>query len=62
MRWLTKVDRRGRVTLPKTMRDELGIKPGDGFDFGIAEKGRVVVTRRSDGLSFLLVVPDREAA
>ena len=62
MRWVAKVDKRGRVTLPKTMRDELGIKPGDDFDFGVVGKGRVAVTRRSDGLTFVLVVRDREAA
>ena len=62
MRWAAKVDKRGRVTLPKAMRDELGIKPGDDFDFAVVEKGRVAVTRRSDGLTFALVVRNMEAA
>jgi hypothetical protein len=44
------------------MRDELGIKLGDDFDSVIAEKGKLAVTRRSDGLTFMLAARDKKAA
>ncbi len=53
-----KIDKRGRVTLPKAMRDELGIRKGEDFDFAVIEK-RIFVTRRSDQLTFeMVVLPD----
>ena len=50
-----RVDKRGRVTLPKAMRDEFGIRTGDDFDFRVIEK-RIMVTRRSDQLTFEMIV------
>jgi antitoxin PrlF len=37
------VTRKGQVTIPKPVRDRLGIKPGTKIDFEIAEDGRVFV-------------------
>jgi antitoxin PrlF len=34
------VTRKGQVTIPKPVRDRLGIKPGSKLDFEIAEDGR----------------------
>ena len=39
--------RKGQVTIPKPIRDRLGIKPGSKVDFEIAEDGRVYL-RRAD--------------
>ena len=61
MKWKAKVDKRGRVTLPKAMRDELGIRPGDDFDFHLVDR-RVFVIRRSDRLTFEFVVLPEQAA
>jgi AbrB family looped-hinge helix DNA binding protein len=32
---------KGQVTLPKRLRDHLGLKPGSDVDFELAEDGRV---------------------
>ena len=34
------VTRKGQVTIPKPVRDRLGIKPGSKLDFDIADDGR----------------------
>ena len=34
---------RGQTTVPKEVRDHLGLKPGDRLRFGIQEDGRVVI-------------------
>lgn len=36
---------KGQVTIPKRIRDSLGLKPGDGVDFMLGENGDVVVRR-----------------
>lgn len=36
---------KGQVTIPKRVRDALGLKPGDGVDFVLDERGEVVVRR-----------------
>jgi antitoxin PrlF len=39
-----KVSEKGQVTIPKPLRDQLGIRVGDALDFE-AEEGRIVVTK-----------------
>jgi AbrB family looped-hinge helix DNA binding protein len=39
----TQVTRKGQVTIPKKVRDFLGIKPGTAVDFALAPDGRVVL-------------------
>jgi len=39
------VTRKGQVTIPKPVRDRLGIKPGSKVDFEIAEDGRAFLRR-----------------
>jgi AbrB family looped-hinge helix DNA binding protein len=46
---------KGQVTIPKQIRDALGLKPGATVDFAVNEHGQVVIhradetkTRRSD--------------
>lgn len=34
---------KGQVTIPKKVRDALGLSPGDGVEFGVNEDGQVVV-------------------
>jgi AbrB family looped-hinge helix DNA binding protein len=36
---------KGQVTIPKRVRDALGLKPGDEVDFEINNLGQVVVSR-----------------
>jgi antitoxin PrlF len=43
----TTVSEKGQVTIPKALRDRLGIRPGAILDFE-AEDGRLVATRRQD--------------
>jgi antitoxin PrlF len=38
---MTKMTTKGQVTIPKRLRDYLGLKPGSDVDFEIAEDGRV---------------------
>lgn len=49
---------KGQVTIPKRVRDALGLKPGDGVDFMLDELGRVVL-RRADRLHPVEAGPDR---
>jgi antitoxin PrlF len=39
----TTVTTKGQVTIPKTVRDRLGIVPGNAVDFELAADGRVVL-------------------
>ncbi|ESW79224.1 AbrB/MazE/SpoVT family DNA-binding domain-containing protein [Mesorhizobium sp. M0622] len=41
----TKVTAKGQVTIPKPVRELLGIVPGSGVDFRRADDGSVVITR-----------------
>lgn len=48
---------KGQVTIPKRVRDALGLKPGDGVDFVLDERGQVVV-RRADAPAEPVQKPD----
>jgi AbrB family looped-hinge helix DNA binding protein len=39
------VTRKGQVTIPKPVRDRLGIHPGSRIDFEVAEDGRAFLRR-----------------
>ncbi len=39
------VTRKGQVTIPKLVRDRLGINPGSKVDFEVAEDGRAFLRR-----------------
>ena len=39
------VTSRGRVTIPRKVRDYLGIRPGTALDFEVAPDGRVVLVK-----------------
>ncbi len=41
----TRVTRKGQVTIPKSVRDRLAIKPGTAVDFELAADGRVVLVK-----------------
>lgn len=43
----TTLTTKGQVTIPKPIRDRLGLGPGSAVEFDIAEDGRVVL-RRAD--------------
>ena len=36
---------KGQVTIPKKVREALGLSPGDGVDFDVNREGQVVVQR-----------------
>ncbi|HEY3908883.1 MAG TPA: AbrB/MazE/SpoVT family DNA-binding domain-containing protein [Stellaceae bacterium] len=38
---MTKMTAKGQVTIPKRLRDYLGVGPGSDIDFEVAEDGRV---------------------
>lgn len=40
---MTKMTAKGQVTIPKRLRDHLGLKPGSFVDFELADGGEVVV-------------------
>lgn len=44
----TTVTAKGQVTIPKAVRDLLGIKPGSKVDFHQAADGSIVLTRSDD--------------
>lgn len=41
----TNVTTKGQVTIPKPIRDRLGIEPGNSVDFVLASDGRVVLVK-----------------
>ena len=43
----TTVTSKGQVTIPKPVRDRLGIEPGDGVEFELTADGRIVMTKAS---------------
>jgi AbrB family looped-hinge helix DNA binding protein len=44
---MSKMTAKGQVTLPKRLRDHLGLKPGSDVDFELAEDGRVFLKTRN---------------
>jgi antitoxin PrlF len=38
---------KGQVTIPKSIRDALGLKPGTPVDFGVNKEGQVVILKTS---------------
>jgi antitoxin PrlF len=45
----TMVTSKGQVTIPKPVRDMLGIKPGMAVEFEVAPDGQVVLRRADSG-------------
>ncbi len=43
---LAKVTSKGQITLPKEVRDTLGVRPGMHVEFEVVEPGRVVMRRQ----------------
>ncbi len=43
------VTSKGQVTIPKPVRDRLGIKPGSAVDFELAPDGRVILVKVKAG-------------
>jgi len=41
----TTVTSKGQVTIPKAVRDRLGLKPGNAVSFEMAEDGRIVLVK-----------------
>jgi antitoxin PrlF len=41
----TTVTTKGQVTIPKAIRERLGLKPGSAVEFDIGDDGRVVMLR-----------------
>jgi len=46
-RAMSKMTTKGQVTLPKRLRDHLGLKPGSDVEFELAEDGRVFLKTRN---------------
>ncbi len=42
---MSKITSKGQVTIPKAVRDLLGLKPGSEVAFDVAEDGRVTLAR-----------------
>ena len=40
---MTKMTSKGQVTIPKRLRDLLGLKPGSAIEFELADDGRVIL-------------------
>jgi AbrB family looped-hinge helix DNA binding protein len=43
---MSKITSKGQVTVPRRLRDHLGLKPGSEVDFELAEDGRVFLRPR----------------
>jgi AbrB family looped-hinge helix DNA binding protein len=59
---ISKIDARGRVTLPASLRDSLKLKPGDKIAFSQLADGTIIVRikrRRLSELGGMLTRPDQ---
>jgi len=45
---MTKMTTKGQVTIPKRLRDYLGLEPGSAVDFELADDGRVFLKTPQD--------------
>jgi antitoxin PrlF len=43
---MTRITTKGQVTIPKRLRDHLGLKPGSSVEFELAADGRVFLKTR----------------
>ena len=41
----SRVTRKGQVTIPKRVRDHLGLEPGSVVEFDLADDGRIVLVK-----------------
>jgi AbrB family looped-hinge helix DNA binding protein len=46
----TTLTQKGQVTIPKHLRDQLGLKPGDKLSFELNRDGRIEITREEAAL------------
>jgi AbrB family looped-hinge helix DNA binding protein len=46
----TRVTSKGQATIPKAVRDRLGIKPGNAVDFRVEPDGKVVLLKIGGGV------------
>ena len=44
---MTKITSKGQVTIPRRLREHLGLKPGSEIEFELAEDGRVFLQTRN---------------
>ena len=61
---VTTLTSKGQLTLPKDIRDRLGLKPGDRFSCSVSDQGAVLLQRKTGRLEDLigiLHVPGRKA-
>lgn len=56
----TTLTRKGQVTIPKKIRETLGLEPGCEVDFEVDEQGRIVI-RKAGAMSVRETGPDRYA-
>lgn len=50
---------KGQVTIPKKIRDTLGLTPGSAVDFDVDEQGRIVICKAGEKPSRPVHRPDR---
>lgn len=43
----TTVSEKGQITIPKALREKLGIRPGQVLDFSADDRGRLIATKAS---------------
>ena len=60
---LTTITNKGQITIPKVVRDSLGLHPGDKLEFVITENGEAIcrpVTKKVDDVFGRLSKPGRK--
>ncbi|MGH8474337.1 MAG: AbrB/MazE/SpoVT family DNA-binding domain-containing protein [Methylococcales bacterium] len=55
----TTITTKGQVTIPKKIRDSLGLAPGSAVDFDIDEQRRIVIRKADEQLIRPTHLPDR---
>lgn len=61
---LATITNKGQITIPKTVRESLGLQTGDKLEFVIAEHGKAYIrpiTKKVDDVFGMLYKPGRKA-
>jgi len=60
MGYIVTVDERGRIVIPKDIRERLNLKEGSKVEISVDEKGRIIITVRRMSVDDIYGIAGRE--